>query len=531
MSAEVPEFDRIGEYVAFHAETRPKAEALSCDEFRLDYRQVRGEVDRYARALEKSGIGRGHVVAVLGNSRPECFLAFMACCRIGAVFLGLNPKHNVRELGQVLADSRPRLVLSMHGPEQPEQNEKLWALRPEISSIQEIVTRSGARPGQSVSLQEFISDSSGPVNAQYVSADDPCAIVYTSGSTGAPKGALLSQRGMMRSARLTWRYWYAARADLRTVAQHPINHVGWLVCECVTLLVAGGSVYFRERFDGGGTLRLIERERLNLWIAFPSMAILAMNSLEFETCDLSSLERLALGSLPSVDVLARLRRRTRAVFSITYGLTEANGGALTVTDDAADLESLTGTIGRPLPGVDLRIVDPDGQEVPDGSSGELLVRDPCLFLGYLNRPEATALALDPKGWLHTGDAVAKGTDGNLQLVGRLKEMFKSGGYNVYPTEIETVIASHSGVGEVAVVEAPDQLWTEVGLAFVVPKTGGTLTAGELTEYCRARLANYKVPKRFEIVANLPQLANGKFDKVELRERARRLVENGTPHRI
>ncbi len=527
MPAEVPEFDLIADYVAFHAEGRPTAEALACDEFRLDYRQLRQEVDRYARALENSGISRGHVVAVLGHSRPECFLAFLACCRIGAVFLGLNPKHTVRELRQVLADSRPRLVLSMHGPEEPEQDEKLWALRLEISSIQEIVTRAGARPGYSVSLQEFISQGSSPLNAQHFGADDPCAIVYTSGSTGAPKGALLSQRGMMRSARLTWRHWYVARADLRTVAQHPINHVGWLVCECVTLLVAGGSIYFRERFDGGGTLRLIERERLNLWIAFPSMVILAMNSPEFETCDLSSLERLALGGLPSVDVLARLRRRTRAVFSITYGLTEANGGALTVTDDDADLESLAGTIGRPLLGVDMRIVDLDGREVPDGSSGELLVRDPCLFLGYLNRPEATALALDAEGWLHTGDAVAKGADGNLRLVGRLKEMFKSGGYNVYPTEIETVIGSHPAVGAVAVVEAPDKLWAEVGLAFVVPKSGGTLTAAELSEYCRARLANYKVPKRFEIVVNLPQLSNGKFDKVELRERARRLAGDGT----
>jgi acyl-CoA synthetase (AMP-forming)/AMP-acid ligase II len=123
--------------------------------------------------------------------------------------------------------------------------------------------------------------------------------------------------------------------------------------------------------------------------------------------------------------------------------------------------------------------------------------------------------------------VAKGADGNLRLVGRLKEMFKSGGYNVYPTEIETVIGSHPAVGAVAVVEAPDKLWAEVGLAFVVPKSGGTLTAAELSEYCRARLANYKVPKRFEIVVNLPQLSNGKFDKVELRERARRLAGDGT----
>jgi acyl-CoA synthetase (AMP-forming)/AMP-acid ligase II len=346
------------------------------------------------------------------------------------------------------------------------------------------------------------------------------AIVYTSGSTGAPKGALLSSRGIVRSAELTHAHWFGGADDLRTVAQHPINHVGWLVCECAAVLVGGGSLYFRERFDGAGTLRLIERERLNLWLAFPSMIGLAMQSDAWADADLSSLRRIAFGSLPTIDLVRRLRARTGAVFCVSYGLTEASGGAVTATRDDAALEVVAASVGPPVPGLEIRVVDTDGADVPDGSPGELLVRDASVFLGYLNRPEATAAALAPGGWLHTGDVVTRDPNGSLRLVGRLREMFKSGGYNVYPTEVEGVIAEHAAVRTAAVVEAPDPLWSEVGVAYVVLAPGAHTDVEALRAHARGRLANYKVPKRFVIVDALPQLPNGKPDKLQLRARAR-----------
>jgi acyl-CoA synthetase (AMP-forming)/AMP-acid ligase II len=352
------------------------------------------------------------------------------------------------------------------------------------------------------------------------SPDDPVAIVYTSGSTGAPKGALLSSRGIVRSAELTHAYWFGGAYDLRTVAQHPINHVGWLVCECAAVLVGGGLLYFRERFDGAGTLRLIASERLNLWLAFPSMLGLAMQSDAWAGADLSSLRRIAFGSLPTIDLVRRLRDRTDAVFCVSYGLTEASGGAVTATRDDASLEVVATSIGPPVPGVEVRVVDGEGADVPDGSPGELLVRDPSVFVGYLNRPEATAAAVAPGGWLHTGDVVTRDPDGSLRLVGRLREMFKSGGYNVYPTEVEGAIAEHAAVRTAAVVEAPDPLWSEVGVAYVVLAPGAHADVEALRAHARERLANYKVPKRFVIVDALPQLPNGKPDKVRLRERAR-----------
>jgi acyl-CoA synthetase (AMP-forming)/AMP-acid ligase II len=208
------------------------------------------------------------------------------------------------------------------------------------------------------------------------------------------------------------------------------------------------------------------------------------------------------------------------VFAGSYGLTEASGGAVTATADENDLETVATSVGRVVPGVETRIVDDAGRCVPPGEPGELLIRDETTFLGYLNRPEATAETLDADGWLHTRDAMAQDADGHLRLVGRLEEMFKSGGYNVYPAEVERVIAAHDAVGAVAVVASPDPVWGEVGTAFVVVADAGV---EPVREHARARLATYKVPKHFVSVDRLPQLPNGKLDRMLLRERARELA--------
>jgi acyl-CoA synthetase (AMP-forming)/AMP-acid ligase II len=446
---------------------RGDALALAGQERTWTYAELDRAVDEYGAGLAAAGIAKGDVVGVHGWSRPEWLIAFLACCRIGAVYLGLSPKSTERELDYVLGDARPRLVITP-------------------DTLDQLRGQAAPRAG-------------GP--------DDPCAIVYTSGSTGAPKGALLSQRSILRSAQLTAEHWHDAGPGTRTVAELPIDHVGWLVCECLSVLVAGGAIHFRERFDAAAVLELIERERVTLWVAFPSMLALAMQTPEFERRDLSSLRRIALASTPSLELLTRLRTRTGAVFTASYGLTEASGGAVTASAPDADLATVAGTVGRVVGGIEYRIDD-----------GELLVRDDCVFLGYLNRPEATAEAIDADGWLHTGDAVSEQPDGNLRLVGRLKEMFKSGGYNVYPSEVESVLGSHAAVSEVAVVAAPDPLWTEIGVAFVVAAT--TIDPEDLRRHARERLANYKVPKHLHFVDELPRLPNGKVDKLSLRERIR-----------
>lgn len=489
---------RLDEYVTRHARQRPDAPAVACDEFRWTYGELEERVEACGRALLDRGVTPGDVVAVHGHSRPECLVVFLACCRTGAIYLGLNPKHTRRELALVAGDAKPRLVL---------------ATEP-VPDLHEL-------GGEACDLDRFLAtaDGAAPAGAARRDPGQPCALVYTSGSTGTPKGALLSHTAIMRTTTLTVEHWYGGVTGIRTIAQHPVNHVSWLVCECAAVVLGGGMLYFRERFDAAATLRLTTQERLDLWFGFPSMVALITRSDEFARCDLSSLRRVAFGSQPPIDLLERLRERTDAVCAASYGLTEAGGGALIATRDDDTPETIAGTIGRALPGVETRVVDPDGRSVPTDEPGELLVRDESLFLGYLGRPDATAAALDGDGWLHTGDAVARDGHGRFRLVGRLREMFKSGGYNVYPTEVEGVLVRHAGVGDVAVIGIPDPTWSEVGVAFVVLAAGRAVTVDDLREDARSQLANYKVPKRFVVVDRLPRLPNGKPDRAKLRELA------------
>lgn len=520
------DYSTIDEHVAYYAATRPEVTAVWCAGVGWTYGELERQVGRYARVLAGQGIGPGDVVAVFGNSRPECLVVFLACCRTGALYLGLNPKYRLRELQFVCSDAQPRMLFAVRDGSMADDV---------ITTVEQLIGQLPARtrvvgtgldaPHRDLAdLLERSASGSDPLPPDVErSSARPCAIVYTSGSTGTPKGALLSEHGAVRSARLSWQHWYGGLEELRTIVQHPINHVGWLVCECVAGLVGGGSLYFRERFDGADTLRLISEHKLNLWVAFPTMLRLAMQSAAWRDCDLSSLRRVALGTAPEVEILRQFRERSDAIFCVSYGLTEAHGGAVTVTAAGDSLQEVAGSIGRPVPGIEVRIIDESGRDVPAGEAGELLVRDSTVFLGYLNRPDATAETIGADGWLHTGDVAVAGPGGTMRLVGRMKEMYKSGGYNVYPPEIEQVIGRFDDVVQVVVVGAPDPLWESVGVAFVVVGSREDFALADFAAYLRSELANYKVPKRVELLDAMPQLPNGKVDRVGLRKRAEALL--------
>ena len=514
----LPALADLPAYVGHYAERWPGRLAMSADDQCLDYAAVLERLGQYTAALRRLGLGRRSVVAVFGNPRPECLLLFLACCATGAVFLGLNPKYSSRELALVCEDASPRALFVMIDPHDEEQATKVKELPGAVSSLRHLVLRAPVGGMNGVMLDDLMAGP-GAHAGPALDPGSPCALVYTSGSTGLPKGALLSQAGLLRSAMLTWNYWYGRLREIRAVVQHPINHVAWLTCECLTPMVAGGTLFFRERFDGPGTLELIEKERLNLWFTFPSMAALAMRSASFSRADISSLQRIAFGSSPSLEIIKALQSRTSAVLSTSYGLTEASGGAVTATaeTDAADL--VASSVGRVVPGVEVKVVDHEGQEVPRGEPGELLVRDSCVFAGYLDRAADTDACLDQDGWLHTGDIVTRDVSGVVRLVGREREMFKSGGYNVYPAEVEQVLCEYPGVTAAAVVDVPDPLWGQAGVGFVVAPDTAALDLVGFDAFVRQRLANYKIPKRFEFRAALPQLGNGKVNKTVLREEA------------
>jgi len=296
----------------------------------------------------------------------------------------------------------------------------------------------------------------------------------------------------------------------------PINHVGCVIDVSVPTLAAGGCLVFMEQFTPEGALDLTVRERVNCLGSVPTVFQMQLALPNFASYDLSGVELIIWeGAAMPVEVIERLRTICPRL-ATNYGMTETTS-AITIVHPTDDLDVLANTVGYAFEGVEIRLVGADDNVVARGHPGEVQVRSIYNLLGYWRRPEATAEAFTADGWFRTGDVAEQRADGRYRLVGRLKEMYKSGGYNVYPREVEDAIHSHPDVIMAAVVSRPDPLWDEVGVAYVVARPG--MTANALERYCRERLANYKLPKEFVLCDELPLLPIGKVDKVALKRRA------------
>ena len=292
---------------------------------------------------------------------------------------------------------------------------------------------------------------------------------------------------------------------------------------CSVVLVAGGTIHLQERFDPALVLRTIQHQQLNIMTGVPTMLITLLAHPNFSKTDFSSLELCLWGGAAMPEsAIKRLQKVAPRLMNL-YGLTET-ATHTTYASHHATLEELRDTIGRPSPNMPCRIIKADGKSCGVGEQGELQFKGKYLFLGYYNRPQATRDAFTKEGWFHTGDVGYWRDDGTITLVGRLSDMFKSGGYNVYPREIEMLLESHPAVEMAAVVAVPDPLYQEVGAAYIIPRAErknsdrGTLTTDQLRTFCKEKLANYKVPKHFEISPELPLLPLGKIDKATLKKR-------------
>ncbi len=342
-------------------------------------------------------------------------------------------------------------------------------------------------------------------------------IVYTSGTTGRPKGALLSHRAITASA-LANAAWMGREALARAICAAPVNHVGAINNICMNVLAAGGAVIFYPEVDIPALAALARQEKPTYLVSSPTGFAMMLAEPAGLSARLSNTNLIVFGG--AMTALATLEQIAPygARLSSVYGQSETCG-IITHTDPADPLEAHAATIGKPLAGSTLRIAGPDGSEAPAGETGEIQILGPYVMSGYFNNPAATAEAFTADGYLRTGDLGLVRADGHVVFVGRLKEMFKSGGNNVYPVEIEQAICEHPAVALAAVVAVPHPTFQEVGHAFVQPRPGATVTGGELKAFLKARIANYKAPKTFAIEAELPRLANNKLDKVTLQARA------------
>ncbi|MGA3153378.1 MAG: class I adenylate-forming enzyme family protein [Streptosporangiaceae bacterium] len=521
-----PALGRISDYPFHYATVDPGRPALLFEQDVLSYGGLAERVEVFARALYASGVRPGDRVAVLSTPRPEFFVICLATARLGGIWLGLNPAHTVDELTYVLQDAKPRLVFTMARFEGRDYAPDVRRAAHLARSRAEVLPLAGLPDRDPFLDRAAAADAAAAATAAAtVTPAQPALIVYTSGSTGAPKGALIRHAGLVRLGRVESAQWAVPR--LRLICNLPIDHIGGVGDLCCVPLVAGGSIVFQQRFDAQQTLDAIAPYQVTALFQVPTQLQRIAALAGFSTADLSSLRAVGWGGGPLPLEVIRCYRRLSVALTATYGATEVTS-SVTYTDPGADDEVLAATVGRPDPELDVRLLTDDGRWGEAGEEGEVCVRHPSVMAGYYHRPADTAAVFTADGWLRTGDRGLLRRDGNLRLVARHKEMFKSGGYNIYPREIELALESHPAVAAAAVVSRPDADYQAVGVAFIEPQPGTAVTAEELAAWCRQRLANYKVPKQIHIIDSLPLLPVGKIDRPLLARTA--TVPSAAPNR-
>jgi acyl-CoA synthetase (AMP-forming)/AMP-acid ligase II len=516
----VPRLTRLCDYVSHHARQTPDREAIVFGAVRLDYAAFDRAVDRCAAALQALGVGPGDRVAMLTTPRPEFAVVLMATQRIGGIWVGLNTRYRLPELRHILGDCAPKLLISVCGtPEGRLFETDLRAIAAGAEAPKTLVTLPDEIPGLGLSFDALLrlGDGRAPSPAA-ADPDDPTVIVYTSGTTGRPKGALLAHRNLIYCYEQVSRSFAGkeqAREGLRVLCNLPPNHIGCISEMLGNAIIRGGGIVFAERFDAAEAFDLIARERVTLFGGVPVMLEAMFAHPASAAADLSSVKAIGWGGAPAARDLVRRMKETGAHLFTNYGLTEG-GAVVSATAPDDDIDDLAGTVGRPDTNDDHRIVDDQGRDAAVAEPGEIWLKGAGVFLGYWNNPDATASAVAPGGWLRTGDIALARADGAWVLSGRKVDMFKSGGFNVYPREIELALEEHPEIAYAAVIATPDPKYFEVGAAFVVAKPGRSPTPEVIGAFLRERLANYKVPKTIQVHDALPMLPIGKVDKHALR---------------
>jgi len=524
----LPVLHQVHDYLAYHARHRGSQEAVVCGDERLTYSELKRRVEDCARGLIAAGIEPGDRVATLSGMRTEFLVVFLATSMVGAIWMGLNPRYRRQELEHVLTDGQPRILFSATrflGQDIVADLKALAGIAPSLERV--ILLDNGCADADRFEhFDDFVRDGAGvdgiARRPDRRTGRDPVLLVYTSGSTGKPKGALLTHEGLIARALNQNRVW---PCDPIRVANHlPINHIGGVGFISTYCLVGGGTQFLDEKFDPARFIARVRDDRLTIWITLPTIALMVLGHPEFSAEIFSDLQwAVWSGAALPVSAVRRLRALGCRIGS-SYGLTESSGSVCYAGPELDD-ETLSRTIGRPVPDGEVRLADENGRPVERGSPGEIQLRPEWAMQAYLGQPEASRQARTPDGFVRTGDIGREDEAGCIELVGRLKEMFKSGGYNVYPREVEAAVEEHPGVAICAVVPVPHPLFQEVGVAFVQPKGSGAVDPDDMREWCAGRLANYKIPKQFRIVPELPVLGVGKVDRQSLRRLAAELDQS------
>jgi acyl-CoA synthetase (AMP-forming)/AMP-acid ligase II len=497
-------------------------EALVDGDLRLDFVGLQAAADEAARALIATGIEAGDRVGIWAPNMAEWAIAALGVHRAGAVVVTLNTRFKGNEAAYVLQRPSARLLFTVTDFLDTDYVSMLD--RSEIPSVEDVVVLRGpSRPG-TTSWDDFrrrgaaVEPSESERRAAAIDPDDICDILFTSGTTGAPKGAMLRHGGSVR-AYDAWSTVVGLQKGDRYLIVNPFFHAFGLKAGILACLIKGATIIPHPVFDVPSVMKRVEEERVTMLPGPPAIYQTILDDPDLDQFDLSTLRLAVTGAAPvPVPMIERMRSELTFETIVTgYGLTEATGIATMCRHDD-DPETISKTAGRPIPEVEVRVVDADGTPLSAGEPGEVVIRGYNVMKGYFDDEAATAAAIDDEGWLHTGDVGVFDEAGNLRITDRTKDMFIVGGFNAYPAEIENLILRNGAVGQVAVVGVPDHRLGEVGMAFVVPRPGSSFSPDELIAWCRDEMANYKVPRYVELVDALPMNASNKVLKYELRER-------------
>ncbi|MFB8409623.1 AMP-binding protein [Streptomyces albidoflavus] len=515
--------DTIGASLARTVAAHPDREALVdvASGRRWTYARFAEDVERLARALLARGVLKGDRVGIWATNCPEWVLVQYATARIGAIMVNINPAYRAHELAYVLRQSGTGLLVATPGHRTNDFRALVNEVREECPALREtaylgeeswtaLLAAADACPPDALAAREA-----------ELSCDDPINIQYTSGTTGFPKGATLSHHNILNNGYFVGENVGYTEQD-RICLPVPFYHCFGMVMGNIAATTHGACIVIPGPvFDPVTTLTAVAQERCTSLYGVPTMFIGELNLADFASYDLTSLRTgIMAGSPCPEEVMKRVVTEMHmAEVSICYGMTETSPvSTQTRRDDS--LAHRTGTVGRVLPHLEVKVVDPGtGIAVERGEAGELCTRGYSVMLGYWEEPERTAEAVDPAGWMHTGDLAVLRQDGYVEIVGRIKDMIIRGGENIYPREIEEFLYTHPKIADVQVVGVPDGKYGEEVLACVIPKqNAGPLTLEELRAFCRDRLAHYKVPSRLQLLDAFPMTVSGKVRKIELRER-------------
>jgi acyl-CoA synthetase (AMP-forming)/AMP-acid ligase II len=520
-------WNTIPELIDDAATRYERQEALVDGDVRLRFGALRSAVIDAGQSLIANGVGAGDRVAIWAPNCWEWVVVALATHMVGGVVVPINTRFKAAEADHVLSSSRARLLFTV--TDFLDTNyvsmlvERPAAERTELPALSAIVTLRGEATHGSLSFADFLA-SGDEVDAEVVEAraaavrpEDMCHLMFTSGTTGRPKGVML-EHGAVCRAYDSWAEVVGLREGDRYLIINPYFHSFGLNAGIIACLTRGATNLPHPVFDVPSVMQRVVEERISMLPGPPAIYQSILNHPDLDSFDMSNL-RLAVTGAAAVPVEMVRQMRARLGFETIvtgYGLTESTGIATMCRHDD-DPETIANTSGRAIPDVEVLVVDDDGNEVPRGEPGEIVIRGYNVMRGYFELPEATVESIDADGWLHSGDIGVMDDRGYVQITDRKKDMFIVGGFNAYPAEIENLFLSHPEVGQVAVIGIPDERMGEVGMAFIVPRPDAAPDAAAVMAWAREHMANYKVPRRVEIVDALPMNpAGNKVDKNALR---------------